>query len=230
MSQRSSAVRIASVLACCVTVAAQVAMAQSRGVVPPRQVPQPPPTSEGSTPDRAQPATPEKVRPTQASLPDDYKLQAGDKLRIEVYKDAQLSQSVQIRPDGKITMPLIGDVMAMGVTPLDLRDRLTASLREYVNNPVVTVIVVEGTQPTAYVVGEVNHPGPVALQGNMTVLQALAVAGGLKDFADSKNIRILRKGGVTGPQTITFNYKDAIKGTGAALMYLQAGDTVVVPD
>jgi polysaccharide export outer membrane protein len=189
---------------------------------PPRATTQPPPSTPA-------PAPADRVRPTQAALPDDYKLQAGDKLRIEVYKDAQLSQSVQIRPDGKITLPLIGDVTAMGLTPIDLRDRITSALKDYVNNPVVTVIVVEGTSPTAYVVGEVNHPGPVVLQANMTVLQALAVAGGLKDFADAKNIRILRKG-VAGQQSIPFNYKDAIKGVGSSSVLLQPGDTVVVPD
>ena len=106
---------------------------------------------------------------------------------------------------------------------------LATALKDYMNNPVVTVIVVEATAPTAYVVGEVNHPGPVTLQPNMTVLQALAVAGGLKDFADAKNIRILRKS-VTGQSTVPFNYRDAIRGTGSNSVLLQPGDTVVVPD
>jgi polysaccharide export outer membrane protein len=150
-----------------------------------------------------------------------------DKLRVEVYRDAQLSQSVQVRPDGKITMPLLGDIEAAGRTPIELRDAITTALKEYVNNPVVTVIVVEATAPTAYVVGEVNNPGAIALNGQMTVLQALAVAGGLKDFANAKNIRILRNG-VAGVQTIGFNYRDAVKGeTGP--VYLRPGDTVVVP-
>ena len=167
--------------------------------------------------------------PAQSAARNDYRLQAGDKLRVEVYKDAQLSQSVQIRPDGKITLPLVGDVAAMGMTPIELRERLTTALKDYMNNPVVTVIVVEATLPTAFVVGEVNHPGPVTLQPNMTVLQALAVAGGLKDFADSKNIRILRKS-VTGQTAVPFNYRDAIRGAGSSAVLLQPGDTVVVPD
>jgi polysaccharide export outer membrane protein len=178
--------------------------------------------------DRPAQTQPQPERP-RAAVGDDYILQPGDKLRVEVYKDAQLSQSVQVRPDGKITLPLVGDLPAMGMKPLDLRERIAAALRDYVNNPVVTVIVVEGTVPTAYVVGEVNHPGVVTLTAPMTVLQALAVAGGLKDFADAKNIRILRKS-TTGQQTIPFNYKDAIKGDGSSAMVLQPGDTVVVPD
>jgi len=165
----------------------------------------------------------------QAPASEEYRLGSGDKLRIEVYKDPQASlESVQVRPDGKITMPLIGDIDAAGRTPADLRDAVTRSLTEYVNNPVVTVIVLEATASTAYVIGGVNHSGVVPLQGNMTVLQALAIAGGLKDFADAKNIRILRKG-PAGVKTITFNYKDAIKGSGAN-PYLRPGDIVVVPD
>jgi polysaccharide biosynthesis/export protein len=175
----------------------------------------------------APPAAGSAVVPSSSSR-GDYRLEPGDKLRIEVYKDEQLSQSLQIRPDGKITLPLVGDLDAHGLTPSELRDRLTTSLKQYVNNPVVTVVVVEATLPTAYVVGEVNHPGIVTLKGGMTVLQALAIAGGLKDFADTKNIRILRAG-PNGSQAIAFNYRDAIKGSGSPLV-LQPGDTVVVPD
>lgn len=164
-----------------------------------------------------------------APAPDaDYRLGPGDKLRIEVYKDPQLSQSVQVRPDGKITMPLIGDLTATGTTPIELRDVIGSKLKEYMNNPSVTVIVVEATAATAFVMGEVNHPGSVSLQGGpLTVVQALALAGGLKDFADVKGIRILRRT-ASGVQTIPFNYKDAIRG--AAPVYLRPGDTVVVPD
>jgi len=157
----------------------------------------------------------------------EYKLVQGDKLRIEVYKDAQLSQSVQIRPDGKITLPLVGDIEADGKTPIQLRDVIASQLKTYMTNPVVTVIVVETKPSVAYVTGEVNHPGAVQLQDEqITVLQALALAGGLKDFANSKNIKIIRKSGkgnVTG-----FNYKEAIRGS--APVYIHAGDTVVVPD
>jgi polysaccharide export outer membrane protein len=169
-----------------------------------------------------------KPIPTPPSITEEYRLGAGDKLRIEVYKDAQLSQSVQVRPDGKITLPLVGDVEATNRTPIELRDTIVASLKEYMTNPVVTVIVVEATAATAYVMGEVNHPGAVNLQGPLTVLQALALAGGLKDFADAKNIKILRKT-PTGVQTIAFNYKDAVKSERAPI-YLRPGDTIIVPD
>jgi polysaccharide export outer membrane protein len=174
-------------------------------------------------------AAAEDLKPGQTSTERDYVIGPGDKLRIEVYKDAQLSQSLQVRPDGKITMPLIGDLEATGLAPIALRDVIAKRLKEYVTNPVVTVIVVEASAATAYVVGEVNSPGAVTLQGGqLTVLQALALAGGLKDFANSKNIRILRKS-ITGTQTIDFNYKEAIRGNGQPV-YLRPGDTVVVPD
>ncbi|HKB13226.1 MAG TPA: polysaccharide biosynthesis/export family protein [Vicinamibacterales bacterium] len=159
---------------------------------------------------------------------EDYRLGAGDKLRIEVYKDTQLSQSVQVRPDGRVTLPLIGDIDAIGLTPIELRDNIAKSLKEYITNPTVTVIVVEATASTAYVTGEVNHPGAVNLQAPLTILQALALAGGLKDFADAKNIRVLRPG-PNGVQSISFNYKEALKSTRAPI-YLKPGDTVVVPD
>ena len=178
--------------------------------------------------DRAGATADKKQKPDSPSLDPEYRLGPGDKLRIEVYKDPQLSQSVQIRPDGKITLPLVGDIDATGRTPIELRDSVTQALKEYMNNPVVTVIVVEATAATAYVVGEVTHPGAVKLDGPVSVLQALAIAGGLKDFANEKKIRILRKSS-SGVQTIAFNYRDAMSGHGAPV-YLRPGDTVVVPD
>jgi polysaccharide export outer membrane protein len=162
----------------------------------------------------------------EAAVTTDYVLSVGDKLRIEVYKDAQLSQALQVRPDGKITLPLIGDVVAAGLTPIGLDDAITKALREYVTNPVVAVIVVEATPPTVYVMGEVTHPGPVAMRPGMTALEALSLAGGFKDFAKTSDIRIIRRGANSEP--IRFNYKNAIKGDERAVA-LKPGDTIVVP-
>src|SRR5262245_24605426 len=165
-----------------------------------------------------------------AATSPDYRLAPGDKLRVEVYKDAQLSQSLQIRPDGKVTLPLIGDIVATDMTPIQLRDRIANSLKEYVTNPVVTVIVVEASPVMVYVMGEVATPGSIPMRGPMTVLQALAMAGGFKEFANTKDIRILRKAGgiLKSETTIPFNYNDAIKGK-VAPVYLLPGDMVVVP-
>src|SRR6185369_12058184 len=159
----------------------------------------------------------------------DYRVGPGDKLRIEVYKDPQLSQSVQVRPDGKITLPLIGDLEATGHTPIELRDTITTSFKEYVTNPTVTVIVVEALASKVYVMGEVTHPGTMELHGPTTILQALAMAGGFKEFANTKDVKVLRPKGDRGNvETIRFNYKDVINGD-ARPFYLRSGDTVVVP-
>jgi polysaccharide export outer membrane protein len=171
-------------------------------------------------------STPSSTAATSA----DYRLAPGDKLRVEVYKDAQLSQSLQIRPDGKVTLPLIGDIVATDLTPIQLRDRITSSLKEYVTNPVVTVIVVEASPVLIYVMGEVATPGAIPMRGQMTVLQALAMAGGFKEFAKTKDIRIIRKGSgiLKTPETIRFNYDEAVRNN-ATPVFLQPGDMVVVP-
>jgi polysaccharide biosynthesis/export protein len=153
----------------------------------------------------------------------DYRLVPGDKLRVEVYKDPQLSQSLQVRPDGKITLPLVNDIPAAGRTPTELREAIATSLKTYITNPTVTVIVVETVPPVVYVMGEVNTPGPHPFNGQLSVLQALSMAGGFRDFANRKNILIRR-----GNQVIKFNYNDAIKANTQPLM-LRAGDTIVVP-
>ncbi len=158
----------------------------------------------------------------------DYRLVAGDKLKIEVYKDPQLSQPLQIRPDGKITLPLLGDIPAAGRTALELRDELTTSLKEYITSPVVTVIVTETMPQLVHVMGEVNSPGAHQIYGEMTVVQALAAAGGFKDFAKTKDIRIQRRAYNGRVQVIRFNYKDAVEGNKPPV-FVQSGDTIIVP-
>jgi polysaccharide export outer membrane protein len=158
----------------------------------------------------------------------DYRLGAGDKLRVEVYGEPQLSQALQVRPDGKITLPLIGDVAAAGHTSLELRDALTTSLKQYVNSPAVTVIVQEAVANRIDVVGEVSSPGQQVLFGPLTILQAVSHAGGPKEFAKTGSIYVLRPNGSGTPQRIDAQYKDALRGKVAPLV-LQPGDTVVVP-
>src|SRR5438477_4462533 len=130
-----------------------------------------------------------------AQITEEYRVGPGDKLRIEVYKDAQLSQSVQVRPDGKITLPLVGDMEATGRTPIELRDAIAQALKEYITNPTVTVIVVEALASQEFVMGEVSHPGPVQIYGPTTIVQVLAMAGGFKEFANTKDVRVLRPNG-----------------------------------
>jgi polysaccharide export outer membrane protein len=186
----------------------------------------PPPPTTTQTPG----ASNGKSLPRVASIDADYRLTPGDKLRVEVYKDPQLSQSLQVRPDGKVTLPLVGDIVATDLTPIQLRDRITASLKEYITNPVVTVIVVEASPVMVYVMGEVMQPGAVPMRGQMTVMQALAIAGGFREFANPKDIRILRKGAgaLKTVETIRFNYNEAVKGNGQPV-FLMPGDMIVVP-
>jgi polysaccharide export outer membrane protein len=158
-----------------------------------------------------------------ADVAADYRLVPGDKLRIEVYKDPQLSQSLQVRPDGKITLPLLGDIPAAGKTSLELRDSIAGSLTTYINNPTVTVIVVETEPPVFYVMGEVADPGPYPVKGKVSVIQALAMAGGFKDFAKTGDIKIRR-----GNQMLKFDYKAALKDENKQT-YVQPGDTIIVP-
>ena len=166
---------------------------------------------------------------TSANATADYRLVAGDKLRIEVYKDTQLSQSLQVRPDGKVTLPLVGDITAAGRTSVELRDAIAKQLEEYIAKPVVTVIVTETTPQVVYVTGEVNKPGALPLAtGQMSIIQAIAMAGGFTDFANKKDIRVLRKN-AAGMQTLRFNYKEAIDDESRREpLPLLPGDTVIV--
>ena len=180
------------------------------------------PSTTPAAPTTTAPATPAPTTTRTTANSTDYRLVPGDKLRVEVYKDPQLSQNVQVRPDGKITLPLANDITAAGHTPSELRDAIVSSLKTYMSNPTVTVMVVETVPPVIYVMGEVNSAGPQPLIGKMDVVQALATAKGFRDFADTKNIVIRR-----GSQVLTFNYNDAVKGK-ATPLYLQPGDTIVV--
>ena len=173
------------------------------------------------------PAAPASERSSQPWTDQDYRLGTGDKLRIEVYGEPQLSQSVQIRPDGKITVPLAGEVVAAGRTSTELRDALTESLKAFVKNPVVTTIVQDATSPQVYVIGEIASPGAQVLTGPRTVLQVLAQAGGLKEFAKQRDIRILRPA-TGGSRTIPFDYKKAIEGE-IGPVFVEPGDTIIVP-
>ena len=176
----------------------------------------------GGTTAAAGAAAPSNGAPA-ARVTADYRLVPGDKLRVEVYKDAQLSQTVQVRPDGKITLPLANDLVAAGQTPAEQRDQIVSSLKPYVSNPTVTVIVMETVPAVVYVMGEVQRAGPHPISGKLDVVQALAMAGGFSDFAKTKDIMIRR-----GSQIIRFNYNDAVKGKTAPL-FLQPGDTIIVP-
>jgi polysaccharide biosynthesis/export protein len=158
----------------------------------------------------------------------DYVIGADDTLHISVWKEPDLSETLPVRPDGKISMPLLNDVIAAGLTPLELKDSITEKLKKYIADPRVTVVVTAMNSRRIFVTGEVTHTGPMPLLPHMTVLQALAQAG-FTQFANLKGIYLLRT--ENGKQVkLLFNYKQVVKGDHPEQnIVLLPGDTVVVP-
>jgi polysaccharide biosynthesis/export protein len=157
--------------------------------------------------------------------PKSYKIGSEDVLNIRVWKEPELSGSYTVRPDGKITLPLAGDVQAANVTPLELTKNVTDVLKKYINNPEVTVAVAAVLSKKYYITGEVGRTGAFPLVTPTTVLEALTGAGGFRDFANTKNIVVLR-----GTKRYKFNYKDFIKGKNLEQnIFLENGDYIIVP-
>ena len=158
-----------------------------------------------------------------------YKIGAQDVLRVDVWREDQLTRTVPVRPDGKITLPLLNDVQAAGLTPMELAGVIRDELKKYLTNPQVTVSVSEINSLRVYVSGEVNKAGAYQLLPHMTVLQALSGSGGFTAFARIKNIYVLRNENGK-PVRIPFNYKEAIAGKNPEQnIELKPGDVVVVP-
>ena len=153
----------------------------------------------------------------------EFKLSKEDVVEVSVWKEPELSRTVPIRPDGKITLPLIGDVEAEGLRPQDLEANVQKALTGLVRDPRVTVIVHDVNGAKVYVAGQVAHPGAFPLRNSMNVLQALAMAGGLAEFADRGDIAVLRADG----RRIEMDYDDLVNGK--SKVTLGPGDTVVVP-
>ena len=158
----------------------------------------------------------------------DYVIGADDTLHISVWKEPDLTETLPVRPDGKISLPLLNDVQAAGLTPMQLAESLTAKLKKYVADPQVTVVVTQMNSQKVFLLGEVLHMGAVPLLPNMTVLQVLSTAG-FSQFANTKGIYILRT--ENGKQEkLSFNYKAVVKGEHMEQnILLKPGDTVVVP-
>jgi polysaccharide export outer membrane protein len=158
----------------------------------------------------------------------DYVIGADDTLHISVWKEPDLSATLPVRPDGKISLPLLNDVTAAGLTPLQLGASITEKLKKYIADPRVTVVVTAMNSRRVFVTGEVTHTGAMPLLPNMTMLQVLSSAG-FTQFANVKNIYLLRT--ENGKQVkVPFNYKDVVKGNHPEQnIMLKPGDTVVVP-
>jgi polysaccharide biosynthesis/export protein len=159
--------------------------------------------------------------------PERYVIGAEDSLQITVWKEPTLSGTIPVRPDGMISMVLVGDLRAAGLTPMALSADIGQRLKKYIQDPVVTVVVLGVNSQRIFTVGEVNKVGPIMMTPGMTVLQAIVTAGGLSPFANSKHIYILRTVGGK-QQKILFNYKQALKGENQGVSLLP-GDTIVVP-
>jgi polysaccharide biosynthesis/export protein len=151
-------------------------------------------------------------------------------LAINVWKEPDISRSIPVRSDGKISLPLVGEVQAAGETPLKLEQEIASRLKNYIAEPEVTVIVQQINSQKFNILGQVNKPGSYALTNAVTVLDAIALAGGFRDFAKQKSIYVLRQN-PNGSQTrIPFNYKEVVKGQNPAQnIKLQPRDTVIVP-
>jgi len=175
-------------------------------------------------------STPRGEVPRQPATDDpNYLIGAQDVLDISVWKEPELSRSVPVRPDGKISLPLLNDVQAAGLTPSELTAQITAGLNKFMTNPQVTVIVSQINSQRIYILGEVARPGAFVLIPGMTVLQALSDAGGLTPFANSKKIYVIRE--QNGKQEkLPFNYKEVLdRKRPEQNVDLRPGDTVIVP-
>ena len=161
---------------------------------------------------------------------DNYVIGDGDQLAINVWKEQELTVTIPVRSDGKISLPLIGEVQASGKTPVQLKDDISSRLKAYLSTPDVTVTVLQMNSQKFNILGRVSKPGSFPLQETTTVLDAIASAGGFLDFAKQKNIYILRKNSAGETTRIPFNYKDVIKGNHPEQnIQLKANDTIVVP-
>lgn len=158
-----------------------------------------------------------------------YKIGAGDVLNIFVWKEPDLTQDLTVMPDGRIIFPMVGDIMAKGRSAVDFKNILTEKLKDYISSPEITVMVRESNSRLIYMIGKLNNPGSYPLAPEMTVLQALARAGGFNEWADTKHVMVVRR--ANNKETmLPFNYQDFIDGKKPAQnILLEPGDTIVVP-
>ena len=153
-----------------------------------------------------------------------------DVLAISVWKEPEISRSIPVRSDGRISLPLVGEVQAAGQTPLKLEQEIAARLKSYIDEPEVTVIVQQINSQKFNILGMVTRPGSFPIAGASTVLDAIALAGGFRDFAKQKSIYVLRQNSDGSQTRIPFNYKQVVKGQNPAQnIKLQPRDTIVVP-
>jgi polysaccharide biosynthesis/export protein len=169
--------------------------------------------------------------PAPGARPDaSYVIGADDVLSISVWKEPDITRSVTVRSDGKISLPLVGELQAAGRTPSQLEQDITAALRSYIAEPQVSVMVQDANSQKFNILGLVTKPGAYPLNAGLTIVDAIADAGGFRDFAKKKSIYILRQDGSGGSTRIPFNYEKFIKGKDTAQnIKLKPHDTIIVP-
>jgi len=192
-------------------------------------------TGTGSTAGSTKPGTsaPDAASPVAAAAKphdDTFVIGADDVLAINVWKEPEVSRSIPVRSDGKISLPLVGELQAAGQTPRQLEQAIAAKLQSYISEPEVTVIVQEIKSQKFNVLGQVSRPGSYPLSNTVTILDAIALAGGFRDFAKQKSIYVLRQNPKGDPIRLPFNYKEVIKGRNPSQnIKLEPGDTIYVP-
>ena len=173
---------------------------------------------------------PASVAAATATAANHYLIGNDDVLAISVWKEPDISRSVPVRSDGKISLPLIGEIQATGRTPKELEADIARGLHDYISEPEVTVIVQESKSRRFSILGKVQRPGSYWLNGQMRVTDAIAIAGGFRDFAKVKSIRVLRQQAGGNQISLPFNYKDAMKGANPGQnVELAPQDTIYVP-
>jgi polysaccharide biosynthesis/export protein len=187
-------------------------------------------TPPGSAPAIAPPNSTGVGTKTPQALPADYVIGPDDVLSIVFWRENDMSADVVVRPDGRISIPVINEVVAMGLTPEQLRQALVSAAERYVEDPNVSVVVKEIKSRRVFVMGQIGKPGPYPLMGPTTVMQLIALAGGLQEFAKEKEIVILRKQPGAVETSIRFNYREVVNRKNLRQnIELQPGDTVIVP-
>lgn len=189
--------------------------------------PAPPATAK---PAPAAPGTTKPVAtPAGVTVPADYVIGPDDVLAVIFWREKDLSTDVVVRPDGRISIPVIQDIEAAGMTPEQLRERLTKQAERYVEEPNVTVVVKQINSRRVFITGMVTKPGPYNLNAPMSVLQLISTAGGLLEYADAKNIMVMRTEN-GAPTSFKFNYREIAEGKNLKQnIMLKPGDTVIVP-
>lgn len=185
------------------------------------------PAETPATPAPAPPAI-VPVAPSSVASSPSYIISTEDNIQVTVWKEPNLSGSFPVRPDGKISLSLVGDLPAAGLTPMQLSASISSSLKKYIDDPNVTVTVLAVRVKQIFILGEVGHVGAIPITPEMTPLQAIASAGGLTPYANAKKVYILRS--ENGKEKkLPFNYKKALKDGDQQGVSLQPGDTIVVP-